>query len=339
MRPIGYYVHHHGSGHLQRFTKIRAKCDDEVVPISELAIQDGIQLGGDVPPHPRDPTAGGALHWAPIDDGGSVARRSQTFGAWISDRRPRGVVIDVSVEMALLCRLFGTATVVVRQHGDRTDAAHEMAYRSARRLLAPFPPELEHPATRAWIVAKTAYSGFVMDDRPAAASVAGPVPDADDVVVLWGSGGGCFASDDLDALIAVAAPHRVWCIGRFDEIVADREALVVCGWIDDVGAMLIHRPTVVASAGNNTVADVARAGSPLVVVPQDRPFDEQRRHAESLDAAGVAAVISSHSRASAWTEALELARRRRHALAALAERDGAAHAAQIIVSTFARSSG
>jgi hypothetical protein len=74
------------------------------------------------------------------------------------------VVIDVSVETALLRRLFGVATVVVRQHGDRTDAAR------------------------------------------------------------------------------VRRAAQVWRIGLFDGVVADRERPVVCGWIDDVGAMLIHRP-------------------------------------------------------------------------------------------------
>ncbi|WP_051063378.1 glycosyltransferase, partial [Ilumatobacter nonamiensis] len=336
MPPIGYYVHHHGAGHAHRFGKIRSHCEAELVPISEKPMWGGLRLPSDVPPHPIDPTAGGSLHWAPIDVA-RMSRRSQVIAEWIVAHQPRGFVIDVSVEIAILCRLFGVPTVVVRQHGDRTDAGHELAYRSARRLLAPFPAALEHHSTPPWIVTKTEYSGFVMSDRPhRKVAVQRPVPDLRDVVVLWGTGGGQFAADDLASLRAAVAPHRVWCAGRFDGIAnsEDDASVVTCGWVSDVGPLLINRPVVVASAGNNAVADVAGAGSPLVVVPQQRPFDEQLRHAQCLEAVGAASIVFSGSSTATWNHALATARSRRDVLSSLADRDGAAEAARIISSAF-----
>lgn len=326
---VGYYVHHHGSGHRARFEKIRALSRIDLIALSELPIDGGLRLAGDVPSTPGDPTAGGVLHWAPIAAPGPAHRAHQIVD-WIMQTNPRGVVVDVSVETALLCRLAGVATVVMRQHGDRTDTAHTTAYSAAARLIAPFPRELEHPLTPEWVVDKTDHVGFIAGRTGDGGSdLSSDVPTPDDVVVLWGTGGGTFGRNDLDALIVAAMPGRVWTIGSRIE---HRGAEVIdVGWIDGVEAMLAHRPVVVASAGNNAVADAACAGSPLVVVPQARPFDEQARHAESLDRAEVASIAPSGCDAAMWVSALELARRRAGGLAALgADRNGARAAAAAI---------
>ena len=357
---IGYYVHHHGAGHAARFAKIAAASDTDVVPISELQLHGGVRLPGDVVDDGRDPTAGGALHWAPIGAARS-AERALVFGRWLEAARPCGVVVDVSVEAALLCRLFGVATVVVRQHGDRTDAAHELAYRSAVRLLAPFPRDLEHPSTPSWVIAKTDYAGFITDDGdPDRAPIDPdtPIPDPCDVVILWGAGGGELSERDIEDIVAAGRPGSVWFAGAATSV-AQAAGARALGWVKDVPGLLQRRPTVVASAGNNVVADAADAGCALVVVPQARPFDEQRRHAESLHAAGAAAVVGdiggvgdgSDRRARSdedgrndevgrgdgardWGRALTTARARRRRLHDLASTGGARAAADAIGQAF-----
>ncbi|MEP2371108.1 glycosyltransferase [Ilumatobacter sp.] len=332
---IGYYVHHHGAGHVARYRKIVEASGDRFVPISELTLPGGLRLPPDVVSHGTDESADGALHWAPVGDHGS-ARRSRIFGDWLDDARPRGVVIDVSVEAALLCRLFGVATVVVRQHGVRTDGPHLMAYRSARRLLAPFPSELEHRDTPAWVTRKTEYAGFIgggphgpTTPPPAPSSNPGP----DDVVVLWGTGGGQLSPDDAAGIVRAAGPGRVWFAGREGSRFASL-GIVDCGWVADVASLLRSSPTVVASAGNNVVADAAFARCALVVVPQQRPFDEQVRHAESLDTAHAAAVVTVDGDTD-WGRAIDVARHRRGTLAQMAGSGGAASAAGVIRESFA----
>jgi len=111
-----------------------------------------LRVGYYVHHHGRDPTAAGTLHWAPIAPSLGTARLVRFVG-WLHETQSAGVVVDVSVEAALTCRLAGVPTVVVRQHGDRTDSAHELSYRQAARLLAPWPRALEHPDTPDWVVA------------------------------------------------------------------------------------------------------------------------------------------------------------------------------------------
>ena len=94
----------------------------------------------DQEPYPRDVTAGGTLHWAPRHDPG-LARRSAQILAWLADARPALVVIDVSVEVALLVRLAGTPVVVAAMRGDRSDRPHATAYDLADVLVAPWPEE------------------------------------------------------------------------------------------------------------------------------------------------------------------------------------------------------
>ena len=301
--------------------------------ISELDIEGGVHLAGDVPVTVRDPTAGGSLHWAPIASPAPAARAKQIVD-WIVRTGPCGVVVDVSVEAASLCRLAGVPTIVMRQHGERTDPAHQAAYSSAQRLIAPFPVELEHALTPEWVVAKTDHVGFVGGPPPhSRMDESSDVPTADDIVVLWGTGGGRFDRHDLVALVIAARPGRVWTVGSgIDSHDVD---VIDVGWVDEVRSVLANRPVVVASAGNNVVADAATAGCPLVVVPQDRPFDEQFRHAESLDRARVAAVATTAGDAPGWRSSIEQAHDRVAALESLVVgRDGAESACDVIEQTF-----
>lgn len=327
---IGYYVHHHGAGHLARYHKIVDASNERFVPISEVALPGGLCLPSDVVANGIDTSAGGALHWAPVGDHRS-ARRSRILGNWLADARPRGVVVDVSVEATLMCRLFGVATVVMRQHGDRTDPAHEMAYQSARCLLAPFPPQLEHPSTPAWIRQKTAYAGFIGGGNDETTASCGPsvsTPGPDDIVILWGAGGGELSSAYISNIVRCARGRHVWFAGQHgDEL--ETSGVRALGWVNDVASLLCRAPTVIASAGNNVVADAALAGCALVVVPQHRPFHEQVRHAESLDAAQVAAVVMTGGDID-WGRAIDIARQRRSTLGQITGTGGATSAGEYI---------
>jgi hypothetical protein len=337
---VGYYVHHHGAGHVARFEKIVGVWPAAVglVALSQIAVDGGVVLPSDVTASADDPTAGGALHWAPIGDP-QLARRAAVMVGWCVDHEPLGVVVDVSCEAALLFRLVGTPTVVVRQHGDRTDAAHTAAFRSARRLLAPFPERLEAPGTPEWIAAKTDYCGLIAPWTTRSASHGDPAaaarPDVsgDDIVVLCGAGGGRLNSDQLETLARLARPHRLIVIGEHRSDLTARN-IVATGWVDDVRPWLRQAPLVVASAGNNVVAEVATAGSALVVVAHDRPFDEQGHHSRSLDRAGAAAVATGAETERAWRVLVDEARARQTTLAGLAAPGGAERAVAAICSAF-----
>ena len=195
---IGYYVHYHGMGHVHRAASILRHVDAQTTVLTSRVADRCRGLGvfdhvvdlacdmDDIPP--AGLTRAGdvdCFHYAPMWSGGCRSRVAQ-FTDWVQTCRPELLVVDVSVEITLLARLAGLPTVVVRQHGDRTDWPHVMAYQSAEALLAPFPQSLEDDRTPAWVRERTVYvPGFCRFEEGHSSTA--PVPGR--VVAMAGRGG------------------------------------------------------------------------------------------------------------------------------------------------------
>ena len=224
-----------------------------------------------------DPEANGALHWAPLHDNG-LRHRMAMIAEWVSIHRPTVMVVDVSVEVTLLVRLLGVPVVVVAMPGERTDAPHELAYRVAEHILAAWPENLYEPK---WLVphsAKTTYVGGIsrFDGRPRPSVPSDRRPG---VLVLNGSGGA-----DLD----VAAVNR--CATAYPEFRWSSLGVAGGPWAEDPWPQLCTADVVVSSAGQSSVADIAAAGRPAIIIAAERPFTEQRAMAQALERAGLAVV-------------------------------------------------
>src|ERR1700759_2468014 len=291
---IGYYVHHHGTGHRMRAEAITSHLDEHVVFFSSLpeppTLRNGdrwIRLAVDVDERGRghrDVTTNGRLHWAPVHTAG-LARRSQQLLAAVAAAAPRRVVVDVSVEVAVLMRLAGIPVTVVAMPGGRADAAHQLAYDIADQILAPWPSALYKPAWLHRHRKRVHYVGAIsrFDGRARSASRGDRRG-----VLLAGTGGSDLPTDALEQLRA-ATPHLVW------------QALGgTAGWVADVWSALDGADLVVTHAGQSAIADVASAGPPAVVLPQRRPFDEQQATASFLERAGIAVCVPRWPSARHW---------------------------------------
>jgi hypothetical protein len=297
---IGYYVHHQGVGHLTRACAIAAHLEEEVTGLSSSAPPTGwsgrwLRLARDDERRTSvEPDAGGALHWAPLGDDGLRERMAQ-IASWAAAARPRLVVVDVSVEVTVLLRTMGVPVVVVGMPGTRRDRPHQLAYRMADAILAPWPegvPELLEGG-EPWaqkVRAVGAISRF--DGRETVAE--GDGGGARRVVVLSGRGGSGLTRAELEAARA-ATPGWDWATLGPPE---DR-------WVDDPWPLLCAADVVVTHAGQNAIADVAAARRPAIVVPQQRPHGEQRALARVLERAGLAAVEPTWPQPARWPALLE----------------------------------
>jgi UDP-N-acetylglucosamine--N-acetylmuramyl-(pentapeptide) pyrophosphoryl-undecaprenol N-acetylglucosamine transferase len=288
---IGYYVHHHGSGHLQRATSIATASRIPVVALSSLDVAVGafaaqVKLPrDDVDPDAHDHSAGGALHWAPLGASG-YRERMAAVADWLTTARPSVVVVDVSVEVAVLCRSMGVPVVVVAGAGERNDAAHELVHRIATRIIAPWPRRIYEPAHLRPFAAKTSYVGaFSRFDGTAVT----PQPDTRSVTVLFGTGGGDVDTDDL-AAAREATPGWTW----------RAHGLPGTQWCTDVWAAMAESDVVVTHAGQNAVAEVAAVQRPALVLPQRRPFGEQLATAAALDKHGLATMRTAWPTSDEW---------------------------------------
>ena len=321
---IGYYAHHQGAGHLTRMQSIAAVLDEPVWGLSSAPCPPGWEggwtaLARDDEPWPehvgdRDVTAHGALHWVPQHHRG-LARRAAQLTAWAADEQPRAIVVDVSVEVALLARLSGVPTVVVAMPGRREDPAHRLAYDTADALLAPWPRgahDLHWPdrwVDKAWFVG--GISRFDGRDAPTSASVSvsavssqSPVDpeqptstgeEPRTVLLLWGAGGRTTTAADVRAA-QDATPGWTW-VERSPAVDGTR----------DLWDELQRADVVVSHAGQNAVAEIAAARRPAVIVAQPRPHAEQESTARRIDDWRIAVGRTDWPEADTWPELLDLA--------------------------------
>lgn len=300
---IGYYAHHHGSGHVTRATSIAAALDAPVTVLSSSrrpahSEVEWITLPLDTDTDtdtesPSDHTAGGIVHWAPVGVRG-LTDRMAAIADWIARERPSVFVVDVSVEVVLFVRLLGVKVAVMAMPGERTDDPHQLAYRAATLIIAPWSQGFYDPSWLHPYSSKTWYVGAIsrFDGRPKE-----PMPAEPTVLVLGGAGGTSLTTADI-AAAHTANPHYHWRAAGLDEAT----------WMDDVWPALCSATVVVTHAGQNAIADCACAGGSAVVVPQQRPFHEQHATARALEAAGAAVLAPQWPSPQDWAALLPRAR-------------------------------
>jgi hypothetical protein len=249
-----------------------------------------VQLADDLPSGcDADVSAGGTLHWAPRHHAG-LRDRMAAIAAWVAARRPALVVVDVSVEVAVLVRAMGVPVVVAAMRGDRGDRAHRSAYDLADALLAPWPADLPEPWPQAWLDKAWHVGGLSRHDRrPGKAA-----PGRSRVLVLWGRGGTDVTAAHVEAA-AAATPGWAW------------ESCGLAGgpWVDDPWPLLQEADVVVTHAGQNAVAEVAAARRPAVLVPQARPHGEQLATGRAIAGARLAVVEAAWPAPERWGAVLD----------------------------------
>lgn len=313
MRPIGYYVHHQGDGHLQRALAIAAHAPERVMLMGTgLAGRTGALRYIDLP---DDRTSGSdfdgqdgaltrplALHYAPLHHDG-IRRRMSLIAGWIASEKPALVVVDVSVEMAMLARLCATPVVYIRLSGLRDDAAHLDAFRLSEALLAPFDHRLDDPDVAKWVREKTVFCPGIV--APAVQSV---TQRPHTTLVVVGNGG---PAADGNALAAAArsTPDRRWrVIGRCVPPEDCPRNLDIAGWVDDPAVEIARAEVVIGAAGDGLVGHIIAAPRPFVCIPEDRPYHEQRQKAAALQRNRAAMVLDRWPAAEEWSGILESAK-------------------------------
>lgn len=329
---IGWYAHHHGSGHITRARAVMAHLHTDTALVSSHPDADVVlPLDVGVPrtaacaadPGPRN------LHYAPLGVL-AVRERMLALAEWVGRADPALVVVDVSAEVAMQLRLLSVPTVVVRQHGRREDEAHLTCYGNATALLAPYPVELEQPDLPGWVRDKTVHVGGFSRfdgrprDREGARDRLGIAADERLVVVLSGTGGRC----GWPVAEAVrATPGWTWAWLGHPRGAGRHEWP---GWVDDPWDWLCAADVLVTHGGHNAVMECAAAGRPTIVVPVDRPFDEQGEKARRLEAAGLGQVHLRWPEATRWPSLLEDATTADRTLAPLVDGRGATRAADAL---------
>jgi hypothetical protein len=283
---IGWYVHHHGRGHESRALAISRHVAEDIVffsssprPAGLRPSDDWVRLPLDTPDRDgpvTDPTARGRLHWAPLGVDGLADRAAMLLDT-ITALRPRRIVVDVSVEVTLLCRLAGVPVTVMAMPGNRGDAVHALAYDIADSIVAPWSSTVYRPDWLHRHDDRTHYVGVIsrFDGTPPAAAPAGRPRTG---LLLAGAGGSAVPADALDQLRRGAPDYRWSAAGGGAD------------WVDDLWPLL------------------SAAATSAIVIPERRPFGEQAATAAALAHAGVAVAAPAWPRLDQWPALVSTAR-------------------------------
>ena len=310
--PIGMYAHHQGAGHLNRCRAIARHLPGEVTIFSS---RDGADVplpldvtrreGVDAQPE-GDVTAGGVAHWAPFGTPG-LHQRMAIIAEWVRNHRPAVFYVDTSVEVALFVRLMGIPVVSVAMPGSRKDMPHDLLYRAASALIACWPeearaevaalsPELARAADKLYPVGGISVFEGIDEGTVGTATlsidrqgVAGKK-----AVVLQGKGGTNCGPEYWDDVARM-------CTGWSFEILGGDQRVA------NPIPYLRRADLAISAAGQNSIADIALANVPALVMPQQRPFGEQHATADIVDRLGLATVLRELPAAEEWPRLIERA--------------------------------
>ncbi|MCF2446593.1 hypothetical protein L0657_21730 [Dyadobacter sp. CY345] len=319
-----FYIHHHGSGHLMRSVAIARNLPKGTVSFlgSGLArykevVPDYIQcieLPGDMISE-VDKIAFTAdvdfLHYVPINLK-SAAERTAKITVSLNGLFPVLLIVDVSVEIALLAALTSIPTVVIRQNGDRNDLAHLNAYQSARMLLAPCTRDLMNPSANEWVDKKTYFSGG-FSRYTGICSNAGEVnPIPGSIGVMTGMGGTSLGLPFVRRLAEACKSSKIHVIGSLagHEELDLPDNVHILGSVQDPLEQLRTYEVIIGNAGHNTVMEMADLNKYFICIPETRPFNEQFAKAKLLQDNKMAIVVHPHQIMEAdWEELVSQAKR------------------------------
>jgi len=332
MIRIGYYAHHHGSGHCRQADKLAAllpnnaraqltvftSLDIDSYRFTAIGEQQIVRLNAE-DERPDDILAGRAgeywqpasLHYSPVGNG-DIQKRSHQILDTIFRRKIDLMIIDVSVEVAMLCRAASIPYLYVRLPGIRDDAPHIGAFAGALALLAPYPKALESAHTSKWVCDKTLYLDFIYSQKSesytyesfidilAKLSVDNETSDLKStnlpaietqltdksgatipiITVIKGYGGHKAIDEKLPELRSLLPNALIVSLGPIDD---DKRCYVdISTEVDDVTQFICHSDYLMMACGLNAVAQAYHYDTPLIVVPDDRPHNEQVVMAEAL---------------------------------------------------------
>ena len=333
---IGYYAHHHGSGHCRQADKLAALLPFELrqqMTVFSSLPTDGYRFSTITDEQivrlstedqlPEDVLSGRAgeywqpcsLHYSPVGNR-HVQTRSWQLLEQIRQRQIDLMIIDVSVEVAMLCRTASVPYLYVTLAGERDDEPHLNAFAGALGLLAPYPRQLEAAATPDWVRQKTLYLDFMPNktdklstfpdfiDKLITLTTNGDIHKRlylrldydhksaknnnhkDDnnkdhiVTVIKGYGGHNAIDAKLPELRGALPKALIISLGPINDEV--RDCVDIAAHVDDVSPFIAYSDLLLMACGLNGIAQAYNYATPLVLLPDERPHREQEVMAEAL---------------------------------------------------------
>ena len=313
---LGYYAHHHGSGHCRQIDKLAAllpvDAKSQLIVFTSLSPDDysfssldkqqiiRLQAEDECADDVLKGRAGeyfqpASLHYSPVGNS-NIQKRSHQILDTIYQHHIDLMVIDVSVEVAMLCRAASIPYLYIRLPGIRDDTPHLNAFAGALALLAPYPRLLEATMTPEWVGKKTLYLDFINTTQQKelnyhefmkiltklnTSNLKDWKEDAPTIItVIKGYGGHKAIDMKLPELRRLLPNAFIISFGPINDNM--RCHVDIAAQVNDVTPFIQHSDYLVMACGLNAVSQAYDYATPLVVLPDDRPHQEQEVMAQAL---------------------------------------------------------
>ncbi|WP_082489531.1 glycosyltransferase [Pedobacter sp. Leaf176] len=344
-RPINiaFYVHHHGSGHIMRTLAIAKALQHSNITLigSRLTDYAGIippaynviNLPMDTPENtdtnfrPSDPEG---IHYAPLNIEG-LRKRIALMTDFFAETFPLLLVIDVSVEVAMLAAIAGVPFIVIKQHGYRKDLPHLHAYHNAIGILAPY-PEIMKDNDLPWVLKKTFFAGGIsrFELQHDVSS-----PDKKLIAIITGKGGTSITTALIEHIARSCPEWHFQIMGGLTSSTNKQENVTYLGNIEDPKHILANCTIVIGNAGHNTVMELAALNKRFIAIPEQRPFDEQSIKAGILKQLNLAYIINPESLFKVnWNELFQYTSKQNPDWTSIASDNAATEAANYLIQTY-----
>ncbi|EDM35931.1 hypothetical protein PBAL39_23027 [Pedobacter sp. BAL39] len=311
---IAFYIHHHGLGHLTRAMEIMKRFPDHemifmgsnlhfqsALPANVRVVHLPLDVANETDTYYHEELPSDIFHYAPLNVSG-IRDRMSIMTELFRDEFPMILIVDVSVEVALLARLCGIPTIVMRQHGKRGDLPHRLAYQSAELLIAPYPRSM-YRGNEDEAYAKTLFTGgfskFNVNGNPAK-----EIPNH--IAILLGGGGSSLNSSVITEIATTCPNHFFHILGKISGDAPDLTNTTWYGHLDQPQSIIEQCTMVIGNTGHNTVMEVASLNKRFIGIPEQRPFEEQLDKAEAISSRrGIHILLPEHLPETNWNNLLE----------------------------------
>lgn len=289
---IGYYAHSHGSGHANYAQQLSDCLGEQLIVFtdSSYTFKNSTQLV-QLPDEElqckivvfEDCSSPSYLHYNPLGVR-SIIERSSILLNSVLNRDIRLMLIDVSVEVATLCRVSSVPYAYRKMPGHRNDIPHLEAYRGAVFLFAYYPREFEASDTPPWVVRKTIYLGFISNLSGNVGRLGQNAKDLDsikEILVIQGRGGNSFDDAKMDKISHQFPEAIIRSVGACN-FKCKRSRHFHYGYVPSVRKFVEKADVIIAACGSNVTSELLSVGRKFIAIAEDRPFNEQQYIAQAL---------------------------------------------------------
>ena len=310
---IFYFVHAHGNGHratfnllypaLSNFFKVIALTTNheiteyllEKYDVDVLELPPKYPAGYEVPVH----TFSKPFEVTPYAI--EPAGRAKALAEAIEHYRPKAFYCDGVPELAIMVRGMGVPVVLVHLPGNfMTDPTQVFAHELADHIVAHFPASLEQANYP--FAPKTYYSGYM--SQYAGRGLKRSIRSAtNDVTILLG-----YDNYDVSVLKTITNDQNTQftIIGNKLAYALGKNCRLL-GPVKDVSDAIVG-DVVISAAGQNTIAELVSLHKRIVLLPEQRPYDEQVVHATLLANQHITLLAEESFSAEQWQDILQKAK-------------------------------